>query len=163
MPNLSTNEFRVVGKNLEESEKIVKPSMTFWQDVIRRIKMNKIATISFWVIIALLFMAIFGPMMSNYSYREQNLDNQFLFGSAAWAKGHFFGTDDFGRDLFTRVWEGTRVSLTIALVVVVIQGTFGAIYGGIAGFFGGKIASMISKKVVLLPNLLENLLLGQTS
>ncbi len=147
---MSTNEFRVVGKNLEESEKIVKPSMTFWQDVIRRIKMNKIATISFWVIIALLFMAVFGPMMSKYSYREQNLDNQFLFGSAAWAKGHFFGTDDFGRDLFTRVWEGTRVSLTIALVVVVIQGTFGAIYGGIAGFFGGKIDTIMMRIVEII-------------
>lgn len=148
--NLSTNEFRVIGKNLSESEKLVKPSMTFWQDVIRRIRVNKVATISFWIVVLLGFMAIFGPMMSGYSYREQNLDNQFLWGADALAKGHFFGTDDFGRDLFTRVWEGTRVSLIIALVVVAIQGTFGAIYGGVAGFFGGKIDTIMMRIVEII-------------
>ena len=43
---MSANEFKIIGKDLFESEKIAKPSMTFWQDVIRRIKMNKVATIS---------------------------------------------------------------------------------------------------------------------
>lgn len=109
---MSANDFKIVGKDLLESEKIAKPSMTFWQDVVRRIKMNKVATISFWVIVALTIMAIAGPFMSKFSYREQNLENQFLFGAKAIAKGHYFGTDDFGRDLFTRVWEGTRVSGT---------------------------------------------------
>ena len=75
---MSANEFKIIGKDLFESEKIAKPSMTFWQDVIRRIKMNKVATISFWIIVALTIMAIAGPFMSKFSYREQNLENQFL-------------------------------------------------------------------------------------
>ena len=159
---MSANEFKIIGKDLFESEEIAKPSMTFWQDVIRRIKMNKVATISFWIIVALTIMAIAGPFMSKFSYREQNLENQFLFGSAAFAKGHYFGTDDFGRDLFTRVWEGTRVSLLIAVVIVAIQGTFGALYGGIAGFFGGKIDNLMMRFVEIImaiPSLIYIILL----
>ena len=50
---------------------------------------------------------------------------------------HLFGTDELGRDIFTRCWMGARVSLSIALVVALLSGTLGILYGGVAGYFGG--------------------------
>lgn len=160
--NIVEDDFKIVGKDLIESEKISKPSMSFWSDVVRRIKTNKVAVVSFWIIVFLMLMAIAGPFLSKYNYREQNLGNQFLFGSKAFSLGHYFGTDDFGRDLFTRVWSGARVSLMIALVVVAIQGTFGAFYGGVAGYFGGKIDTLMMRFVEIImavPSLIYIILL----
>lgn len=144
---MNSNEFKIVGKDLEESEKIAKPSLTYWQDAYRRLKANKVTVFFFWIIVALVIMAIVGPYLNKFSYREQNLDFSFRFGKEAVSKGYYFGTDDFGRDLFTRIWEGGRISLMIALVVVALEGVIGTLYGGIAGFFGGKI-DLIMMRIV---------------
>ncbi len=144
---MSVNEFKIVGKDLAESEKIAKPSLTYWQDAYRRIKKNKVTVFFFFVIVILGLLSIIGPYLNQYTYREQNLDLAFRYGKDVFDKGYYFGTDDFGRDLFTRIWEGGRVSLMIALVVVAIEGVIGTLYGGIAGFFGGKI-DLIMMRIV---------------
>lgn len=144
---MSVNEFKVVGKDLAESEKIAKPSLTYWQDAYRRIKKNKVTVFFFFVIVALTILSIVGPYLNKYTYREQNLDLAFRFGKDVFSRGYYFGTDDFGRDLFTRIWEGGRVSLMIALVVVALEGIIGTLYGGIAGFFGGKV-DLIMMRIV---------------
>ncbi|BDU49645.1 ABC transporter permease [Haliovirga abyssi] len=133
-------DFTLVGKNLEESEKIYKPSLTYWKDVWRRLKQNKAAMFFLVSLVVLIIMAIIGPYLNKYDFREQHLDWQYKFwDKASFEKGFFFGTDDFGRDMFTRIWEGGRISFTIAFVVVFIEGVVGTLYGGIAGYFGGKI------------------------
>lgn len=144
---MSVNEFKIVGKDLAESEKIAKPSLTYWQDAYRRIKKNKVTVFFFFVIVALTILSIVGPYLNKYTYREQNLDLAFKFGKDVFSRGYYFGTDDFGRDLFTRIWEGGRVSLMIALVVVALEGIIGTLYGGIAGFFGGKV-DLIMMRIV---------------
>lgn len=144
---MSVNEFKIVGKDLAESEKIAKPSLTYWQDAYRRIKKNKVTVFFFFVIVALTILSIVGPYLNKYTYREQNLDLAFRFGKDVFSRGYYFGTDDFGRDLFTRIWEGGRVSLMIALVVVALEGIIGTLYGGIAGFFGGKV-DLIMMRIV---------------
>ncbi len=52
---------------------------------------------------------------------------------------HYFGTDTLGRDIFTRIWMGGRVSLTIAVVSALVDLILGSIYGGISGYFGGTL------------------------
>ena len=137
---MSKLNFTHVGKDLEESEKIYKPHMSYWQDAFRRLKMNKFAIVSLSFLIFMIIMAIIGPYFNHFNFREMNTDMQFKFWDAESLKmGHYFGTDNFGRDFFTRIWKGARVSLTIALIVVTIEGIIGTIYGGIAGYFGGKI------------------------
>jgi oligopeptide transport system permease protein len=133
-------DFTVVGKDLKESEKIYKPSMTYWQDAFRRFKKNKVALFFSYALLLLLIMAFIGPKLNKFGFREMNTDMLFKFWDSESLKaGYYLGTDNFGRDFFTRVWEGARISLMIAMVVVIMEGIIGTIYGGIAGFFGGKI------------------------
>ena len=143
-------DFQFVGKNLAESEKIHSKSMTYWQDAYRRIKCNKASVIAFWIIVVLVGLCLIGPYFNTYSFREMNY---LLSRSWDWnviTQGHYFGTDEFGRDVFTRIWEGGRVSLMIAVTVVVVEGIIGTIYGGLAGYLGGKTDLVMMRIVEIL-------------
>jgi oligopeptide transport system permease protein len=132
---LNKDSFKVVGKDIDTSEKIVRPSLTYWQDAWRRLKENRLALVALIFLSFIVLMAIFGEMMAPASYDFQDY--------SAINKGpsseHWFGTDALGRDLFARCWAGARISLFIALVSTVINVTIGVIYGGIAGYLGGAI------------------------
>ena len=140
-------DFDIVGNDIIESEKIHSKSMTYWQDAFRRIKRNRPAVVAFWVIVALMFLCIFGPMFNKYTFREMNHMIGNMWNWDVIKMGHYFGTDEFGRDFFTRIWQGGRVSFMIALIVVFFEGIIGSIYGGIAGFIGGK-TDMIMMRIV---------------
>lgn len=143
MPELTKNSFRRVQIDRSQSEEIARPSISFWQDAWRRLKMNKLAMLGLWLILFLTFMAIFGPYMTPYSYEDQNLNatNQGI------SSEHWFGTDNLGRDVFTRVWAGGRISLFIGLMAALIDLIIGVIYGGISGYKGGK-TDMLMMRIV---------------
>jgi len=130
---LTPDMFETIGKNIDESEKILRPSLTYWADAWRRLKQNRMATFSLILLIFIVVMAFAGPHMRPFSYSDQSF--------AAINNGpdstHWFGTDYLGRDIFVRCWEGAKVSLFIALVTTVINVTIGILYGGIAGYVGG--------------------------
>lgn len=143
---ISKDKFEHVGINEEKGQAIVRPSMTYWQDAWRRLKMNKIAMLGLVIIIVFSIMAVVGPMMVPYQYNDNNLTNADKAPSAE----HWFGTDTLGRDIFSRVWVGARVSLMIGLLAAVIQSTLGILIGGIAGYFGGKIDMFIMRFIDVL-------------
>ena len=144
---INNPDFEVVGKDLLESEKIYSKSMTYWQDAYRRIRKNKAAIFSFWVIVVLVLLCIFGPHFNSFSYREMNHEINRSWNWELIKQGYFFGADDFGRDFFTRIWTGGRISLLIALTVVIVEGVIGTIYGGVAGLIGGK-TDLIMMRIV---------------
>lgn len=144
---ITSEDFKIVGKDLDESEKIYKKSLTYWADAFRRLKKNKLVVFFSFVLMALMVLAIIGPSLNNHTYTEMDTKYQFKFGMEALKKGYYFGTDDFGRDLFTRIWIGARISLLIAFVVVFLEGVIGTIYGGIAGYFGGKVDAIMMRIV----------------
>jgi oligopeptide transport system permease protein len=146
----SKYDFQVVGNDIVESEKIYSDNITYWQDAFRRLKKNKAAVICFWIIVALVFFSILGPYMNHYSYREMNSAISDQWNWSVFTQGHWFGTDEFGRDLWTRVWEGGRVSFLIAITVVVSEGIIGSIYGGLAGLIGGKTDLIMMRIVEIL-------------
>lgn len=82
----------------------------------------------------IILLAVFVPVFSPYSYRAQDVDSRNLSSSIS----HIFGTDKFGRDIFVRVWYGTRISLFIGLMSAGICGLIGILYGSIAGYAGGR-------------------------
>lgn len=116
-----------------DADRLNRPSLTYWSDAWRRFKGNKVAMVSAVILLLIMLLAVFQPMISPYTYDEQDLFSINQGPSSA----HFFGTDELGRDIFVRCWEGARVSLLIAFIVAVLNGTIGILYGGIAGYFGG--------------------------
>lgn len=122
---------------------IVRPSETYWQDAWRRLKINKVAIIALIILILLILFAVFGPLLSKFDYRKNDmsmLDNPPT-------SLHWFGTDSLGRDLYVRVLYGTRISLSVGIVSALINLLIGVVYGGISGYNGGYIDNIMMRLV----------------
>lgn len=113
-------DFTIVGPDTAQSEVIYKPSLTFWQDGWRRFKKNKLALTFLGVTLVFIFLAIFGQMLTKYSYREQDLAIKFLKPSEGIKTGHYLGTDNLGRDLFARLSQGIRISMELSIITAII-------------------------------------------
>jgi len=81
-------------------------------------------------LIVYILLAIFGPIISQYEYTaiDSSKMNQFI------SSQHWFGTDELGRDLWTRTWRGARVSLSIGFIATILNTVIGGLIGGISGF-----------------------------
>lgn len=139
-------DFSPLKKDSVDNEKAIRPHIGFRQDAWLRLKKNKAAMAGLGIIILISLLAIFGPMLSPYSYSDQSLSEANQPPSAA----HWFGTDNLGRDLATRVCYGARISLSIGIVASLINLGIGVLYGGISGYFGGRIDSVMMRIVDIL-------------
>lgn len=138
--------FRHVELDTEKAEAVVRPSITYWQDAWRRLKNNKVAITCMFFLIFIILMCIFVPILSPHSYTEQLTART----NEAPSWDHWFGLDDLGRDIFTRLWIGGRVSLMIGFVGTLISLLVGAVYGGISGYLGGIIDDVMMRIVEIL-------------
>ncbi len=170
-----TDEMFLPAKFSKTSEEISRPTFTYWQDVWSRFRLNKVAFIGLILILLILLLAIFGPLANKYGSDEQNLTRANLppkipiLEKIPWLgfngvdiKGKdvykekgvsdyfWFGTDNLGRDLWTRVWEGTRISLYIAFLAAAIDLIIGVSYGGISAYYGGKIDNIMQRVIEVL-------------
>lgn len=138
----SKEMFEPVSKQelIEEPEKHSE-GLSFWQDAWRRLRKNKLAMTGLGIIIFLIIMAIIGPSINEFTYSQQNLAKKNLPPSSE----YWFGTDNFGRDLFTRTWYGARISLFIGITAALIDLVIGVIWGGIAGYYGGKVDEIMMR------------------
>lgn len=121
----------------------MRASIGYWEDAWRRFRQNRVALVSVMILAVLAFMSIIGPMISGYGFDAVSLIEKNRDPSMT----HWFGTDSMGRDLFTRVWKGGRISLTLGAAGAIIDTAFGAVYGGIAAYAGGK-TDMIMMRIV---------------
>ncbi|WNR46427.1 ABC transporter permease [Paenibacillus roseipurpureus] len=145
-PNESTEtnyKFAPVSKKSLTGEVIVRPSLNYWQDAWRRLKKNRLAMAGLIILVTLIVLAIIVPWVSSYDYQTQNLKLK----NAVPSSSHLFGTDDFGRDVWTRVWWGTRISLFIGIVAALIDLVIGVIYGGISAYYGGKVDEIMQRSI----------------
>ncbi|MCM8711991.1 ABC transporter permease [Clostridium sp. SYSU_GA19001] len=138
--------FEKVAESEKNSEEIVRPSLTFWQDSWRRLKENKLAIAGLFFVIFITLLAIFGPMFSKFDYSTQD----FSVANQGPSSTHWFGTDKFGRDIFIRVLYGARISLTVGYAASVLNLIIGIIYGGVSGYFGGRIDNIMMRIVEIL-------------
>lgn len=143
---IDSKMFNTIGKNTSQMEAISRPNLTYWKDAWRRIKQNKAAFIGLIIIIIYVFFAIFGPMMNSYDYTAVNSSkmNQFV------SRDHWFGTDELGRDLWTRVWRGARVSLTIGFLSTILNTVIGGLVGGVSGYYGGTLDLFLMRFIDIL-------------
>ena len=196
-------ELLQMGIDLKDA-KFETPPIGFFKDAMLRLSKNKAAVAALVLILLISFMAIFGPMMSPYTFDQQFVDYQNMppkipfLASIGIADGSrvltnrrvdglsdpekypegcileitnehevngvmmadvkvdyyaytgceetfWFGSDYLGRDLWTRLWRGARVSLFIAIVSVVTNMVIGVIYGSIAGYYGGKVDMVLMR------------------
>jgi peptide/nickel transport system permease protein len=105
------------------------------------LKSNPLALIGLFIVVSLLLIAALAPWIAPYDPIAQNLDNRLK--PPSWA--HFFGTDALGRDIFSRILWGTRVTLVIVLLVVISVGPIGLLIGTIAGYFGGIVDRVLMR------------------
>ncbi len=155
---LKPEEAARVDRSRFDSEKINRPTITFWQGAWRRLRKNPIAVSAMVMLGVLLFFILFGPMISGANYIDiaPKLKNMGPGGE------NWFGTDSMGRDLFCRVWIGARLSLLVALVCSFIQIAVGCAYGGTMAYFGGIVDNVMMRIVEVItsfPSLLITLLI----
>ena len=107
------------------------------QDAIGRLMANKAAVFSLFVLVGLVLAAFIGPWFIPYNYED--VDWAAFRAPPSVEDGHYFGTDQNGRDLLARTLYGTRVSLAVALVATLVSVTVGVVYGAVAGYVGGRV------------------------
>lgn len=123
-----------------------KASKSLWNDAWRRLKRNKLAVYSMYFIVLMCVVAFFADLIAPYAFDEQNM-NRILEGLS---REHWLGTDDLGRDMFSRLVYGARMSMAVGIITAIISLVFGTIYGSIAGWFGGRIDSILMRIIDIL-------------
>lgn len=145
---IDSSKFKLIGADNKSSEFIARPVVTYWSDAWRRFRANKAAMVAFVILILLTVMVIIGPIVSGYSFKEAvGEPNQ--FPSAKF----WFGTDEIGRDLFTRLWKGGRISIFIGIVGALISTVIGSIYGAVSAYAGGKVDVAMMRIVEILSSI----------
>ena len=139
-------------------------SQSYWKGVAIHFYRNRRAMVGVVIVGVIILLALVGPMMNGYGYKDivsvvdengkqvvaKGIAPQLGFGGG---EGPFadrtflFGTDDLGRDLWTRTWQGARVSLIIAFVTIFIDMIIGMSYGLISGYFGGAVDAFMQRIV----------------
>lgn len=168
--------------DLNKEPEMQRESKNFWQDAWAQLKRNKLAIVGMIGLILIVILAFIGPMLSHHDYAEQDVNRRNLpakipvldkvsflpfdgtgsDGSNAYDKAKvnenfWFGTDQLGRDLWTRTWKGAQISLFIGIVAAILDIFIGVVYGAISGFFGGRVDNVMQRIleiVASIPNLI---------
>ena len=119
---------------------------SLWSDAWRRLLANKAAVAGGLILLLLILLAIFAPWIAPHSYSYQNLD----LGAQPPSGDFLLGTDTLGRDLFSRILYGARVSLLVGFVATAVALVIGVSWGIIAGYFGGRVDSVMMRIVDIL-------------
>jgi len=119
---------------------------SLWKDAWKRLRKNRMSLVCGYIVAAIIVACIVGPWILRafgYDYETQNLE----YGAHPPSLKHPFGTDFFGRDSFTRVLYGSRVSLMVGFLAATVSATVGTLYGAIAGYAGGRVDAVMMRIV----------------
>ncbi len=122
---------------------IYQQGRSLWQDAFSRLLQNHLAVFGLCVVIFFILIAIFADLIAPYSYEEQNL----ALGASPPSSKHWLGTDTLGRDLFTRILYGSRISLMVGILATTVALTIGVTWGTISGYLGGRV-DMVMMRIV---------------
>ncbi|MFP6584600.1 MAG: ABC transporter permease [Candidatus Hydrogenedentota bacterium] len=120
--------------------------VSLWQDAWHRLLKNKLAVLGGAFLLIVIALAIVTPWIAPYSYEAQDL----MLGATPPSTDHWLGTDYLGRDLFTRILYGGRISLMVGFAATAVSLLVGVMYGATAGFLGGRVDSILMRLVDIL-------------
>src|SRR5699024_168238 len=175
---ITADMFRPATVQVEEKEEITTEAISYGRDSMRRLVRNKPAIISALIILLITVMAFVGPHMNEWGVDDQDLmrsnvppkvtalskislfngvssDGTDRYAERQIEDNFWFGTDKLGRDLWTRTWKGTQISLIIGFVAAVVDLLIGVIYGGISGYFGGMTDNILQRIIEVLMGILQ--------
>ena len=127
---------------------------SFTRDTLKRLSRNKLAMVGVVILSVLILGAIFAPWIVPYDYAEQNIEDAYMSPCAA----HLFGTDEFGRDIYSRILMGSRLSLIIGFIAVAIAIIVGGLLGAIAGYYQKAVDNIIMRFMDILMSIPQLLL-----
>lgn len=128
-------QFEPISENLAEPIETLVKGCSYWKESWLRLKQYKMVMLGLWTLCFLITLALVGPLLSHYEYYETHLPLKNLPPSSEF----WFGTDELGRDMFTRVWWGARISLFVGISAAIIDLIIGVVFGSISGWVGGKV------------------------
>lgn len=129
-----------------ETIKITTKSKSLWQDSFGRLKKNKASVFSLCFITTVCLIAIFAKYLAPYSFETQHIDHLLEAPSSRF----WLGTDSLGRDVFSRIIYGARMSMAVGIFTAMISMVIGTIYGCISGWIGGRVDSIMMRTVDIL-------------
>ena len=133
----------------ESTPAAVEQGASLWRDAVVRLRKNRLAVAGLVITVALLVVSLLTPWIAPYGYQEQNL----ALGASPPSAQHWFGTDLLGRDLFTRMLYGGRVSLMVGFAATGVSLLVGVLFGACAGYAGGRTDAMMMRFVDILYSL----------
>jgi oligopeptide transport system permease protein len=119
-----------------------------WRDAWGRLRKNRLAILGLILVMGLLFLGVFGPLIAPYPYSAQDLTAVRAGGGGPLppgSPGHILGTDQLGRDLLSRLLDGARISVSVAIVVQIVILLIGVPIGAMAGWFGGRTDNVLMR------------------
>ena len=155
---LSPDQFVIHGYKSDELNVIARPSVTYWQDAWRRLRKNPVAMVSLAVLVLMLAMVIAGPYLRGYDIYTMKI----ALKNKPMSSDYWFGTDNMGRDLFSRIWLGARVSVIVAIVATMLKMIVGTAYGAVMAHFGGWVDDVLMRIIEVInsvPELLVTILI----
>lgn len=168
---LKPEDFLPATEEEKQSQVIMRESVSFWKDGMRRLRKNKVAMVSLVVIIVVMIFSFIVPAFYPYTYKEQikganslapmeySEEEQARIDAGEKVFPHIFGTDKMGRDYAIRVMMGSRISLLVGLVATCIILVIGSAYGSIAAFFGGWVDLVMMRIVDIIYTIPDILLI----
>ena len=130
----------MVKSEIKDTTNVYK-NQSYWGEVFHRLRKNKMAMISLYILITIITLCIIIPIISPYSIETTDMQNREQAPNAE----HLLGTDKIGRDLFVRLFYAGRISLGLALAVVFLECVIGVVLGSLSGFYGGIIDAIIMR------------------
>ncbi|KAB2481115.1 oligopeptide ABC transporter permease [Staphylococcus arlettae] len=171
-------DFVKSNNDIAKEPEMQRESKNFWQDAWSQLKRNKLAVVGMIGLIIILILALVGPLMSSHDYAEQDVDRRNLpakipvldqlsflpfdgegaqgvdaYKEAGVKENFWFGTDQLGRDLWSRTWQGAQVSLFIGVVAALLDIFIGVVYGAISGFFGGRVDNVMQRIIEIVASI----------
>ena len=138
---------------MENNKKIKKKSL--WEETGHRLKKSKLAMFGLYILLALIIMAVFADVI--YDYDTDVIEPNYSSMLQAPSSEHWFGTDNLGRDVFARVIYGSRISLQVSIMSIVISLIIGGGFGAVAGYYGGRVDDILMRIMdvfLAIPNML---------